>query len=326
MIPVLVKELEGLEQLPFDLYNKNGRLIFRSGEVLSAGKVLQLRYIDVFRKTDDEIPVEKKPVEAVPPSIDWETKEETRPTKAILFDSPRIHEINPDSIIDPQLQVSIKTSVHTLIDTMTSKEIPDPVVYNAARDEIVNEVLGSVDKVHHLNQLRVFDDYDYSHAVNVSVLAVMLGYKLGMTGTGLRTLALGSLLHDIGKTRIPKQILHKPGALTPKEYEIVKLHAPLGYKIIKDELGLTEDIARIALEHQEKFDGTGYPKGLSGDSIDSMAHVVSVCDVYDALVSTKVYSNPKPSQDALKIMLNYGSSWFNPSVLYKFTHMTSFKE
>ena len=90
--------------------------------------------------------------------------------------------------------------------------------------------------------------------------------------------------------------------MTPKEYEIVKLHAPLGYKIIKDELGLSEDIALIALEHQEKFDGTGYPKGLSGDAIDPMSQVVSVCDVYDALISTKVYSNPKPSQDALKIL------------------------
>lgn len=319
MIPVLIKEIEGLKYLPFDVYTKNGRLIFRSGEVLTPGKILQLRYVEIFRKTEEPEPKKKKKTATL-------EKETPKPTKTIMIDSPRIREVNPESTFSPDSQISIKTSVHKLLDTMSSREIPDPVVYTAARDKIVTEVLDSVDKVNHLNQLRVFDDYDYSHAVNVSVLAVMLGYKMGITGSALKTLALGSLLHDIGKTRIPKQILHKPGPLTQKEYDIVKLHAPLGYKIIKDELGLPEDVARMALEHQEKFDGTGYPKGISGEAIDVMSQIVSVCDVYDALVSTKVYSNSKPSQDALKIMLNYGSNWFNPSILYKFTHMTSFKE
>jgi len=322
VIPLLVKDLENYQCLPFDVYTKNGRLVFRAGENLTAGKILQLRYIEIYRKSD--------PASSTQESS--ETKEKVanqsavKTTVKVVLDHPRIHEINEDSSFSPEMQVAIKTSIHELYDTMANGDIPDPIVYTAARDNIVSEVLASVDKVNHLNQLRVFDDYDYSHAANVSVLAVMLGHRVGMSGGALKTLALGALLHDIGKTRIPKQILHKPGALTPKEYEIVKLHAPLGYKIIKDELDLPEEVAKIALEHQEKFDGTGYPKGLSGESIGYMSQVVGVCDVYDALVSTKVYSNPKPSQDALKIMLNYGSKWFNPSILYKFAHMTTFKE
>lgn len=323
MIPVIVKDLENLKYLPFDLFNKNGRLIFKSGEILTPGKILKLRYIEVYRdeESEDSSKAAPKPLKEKEP-VKFEEKKPT----VVVIESERIEEINPESSISPQAQVEIKSSVHKVLDTLTGGELPDPVLYNAANDKIVTEVLESVDKVNHLNQLRVFDDYDYSHAVNVSVLSVMLGCKLGLAGTMLKTLGLGALLHDVGKTRIPKQIINKPGALTAKEYEIVKLHAPLGYKIVKDELGLDEEVAKVALEHQEKFDGTGYPKGLSGEAIGQLSQIVSVCDVYDALVSTKVYSNPKPSQDALKIMLNYGSKWFNPSILYKFTHMTSFKE
>lgn len=334
MKPVFVKDLESCDYLPYDLYSKSGRIIFRSGELLTAGKLLKLRYIQIFTNEPDVSVRDIRPSGVL---VDEKASSDSvsglkgsipvlRPEYTIVSDDFRIEEINPESLLPASSQVFIKTKMHQVFNTLAKGEIPDPVLYNAAKDKIVNDVLEAVDQIGHLNQLRVFDDYDYSHGVNVAILSVMLGHKLAMSSTILKTLALGALLHDIGKTRIPKQVLYKPGALTEKEYEIVKLHAPLGYKIVKDELGLPENVAEIALGHQEKFDGTGYPKGLSGDDIGKFSQIVSVCDVYDALVSTKVYSNSKPSQDALKIMLNYGSKWFNPRILYKFAHMCSFNE
>lgn len=333
MIPVLIKDLEAQKYLPYDIFNKDGRLIFRVGEIVTPGKLLQLRFIEIYRKSEpDKSIIEKRIPSPDPKNIVFEkqqsipTLKTIKPIKPVILDSSRIGEINYESIISPESQIAIKTSIHELIDVMTDGDMPDPAVYTETRDKIVNEVLATVNEVEHLNQLRLFDDYDYSHGINVSILCVMLGYKMGLNTYLLRPLALGSLLHDIGKVRIPKNIINKKGALTEKEYDIVKLHAPLGYKIIKDELNLPEEIAKLALEHQEKFDGSGYPKGISGEAIDTLSQIVSVCDVYDALVSTKVYANPKPSQDALKIMLNYGSKWFNPSILYKFIHMSSFNE
>jgi HD-GYP domain-containing protein (c-di-GMP phosphodiesterase class II) len=329
VIPVLVKELENLKHLPYDIFNKGGRLIFRSGELITPGKLLQLRYIEIYRKPEavqkpQPLPEKEKHVETTDqPGV---VVPVLKKKLAFSPNNERINEINPESAMKPESQVTIKNSMHKIVDAVGLGTQPDPVVYNGARDKIVAEVLGTVDQVSHLNQLRVFDDYDYSHGVNVAILSVMLGIKMNIASTMLKNLALGALLHDVGKTRIPKQILYKPGPLTDKEYEIVKLHAPLGYKIIKDEMGLPEEIAKPALEHQEKFDGTGYPRGISGEAIGTFSQIVSVCDVYDALVSTKVYSNPKPSQDAIKIMLNYGSKWFNPTVLYKFSHMTTFTE
>jgi len=333
VIPVLIKDLENQKYLPYNIYNKNGRLIFRIGEIITPGKLLQLRFIEIYResdsdkaKSDKENKVKNQNNPAIKDKLSGPSLTIVKPIKPVIMHHDRIGEVNFDSVISQDSQIAIKTSIHDLIDSMTVGEIPDSAVYTSARDKIVTEVLATVSEVEHLNQLRIFDDYDYSHGINVSILSVMLGYKMGLNSYLLRPLALGSLLHDIGKVRIPKNIINKKGALTPKEYEIVKLHAPLGYKIIKDELNLPEEIAKLAFEHQEKFDGTGYPRGISGEAIDTLSQIVSVCDVYDALVSTKVYANPKPSQDALKIMLNYGSKWFNPSILYKFIHMSSFNE
>lgn len=334
MKPVLIKDLESYEYLPFDLYAKNGCLIFSSGEPLTAGKLLKLSYVEIFRR-DDPIRDHKNVSSAVSTEekVYFESESANKsvtpvlkPEYTVVSDQHRIEEINPESLMPSESQVYIKSKMHQVFDTLTKGDSPDPYLYNAARDKIVSEVIGAVEQVSHLNQLRVFDDYDYSHGVNVAILSVMLGHSLKIKISLLHEMALGALLHDIGKTRIPKQVLYKPGRLSEKEYELVKLHAPLGYKIVKDELGLDENVARIALEHQEKFDGTGYPKGLSGDNIHVFSQIVGVCDVYDALVSTKVYSNSKPSQDAIKIMLNYGSKWFNPRILYKFTHMCSFNE
>lgn len=304
--------------LPFDIFTKQGRLVVKSGTVLAPGILLQLRYIDVYRKPDSQVAEETKG--KAPEAV------KVQPKKYAPKLPNKIYDVNSDSTIPPEIQIALKSTFHEIVDTIGDGGIPDITLYTSARDKIVSEVLSEINNISHFNQLRILDEYDYSHGLNVSILSVMLGYKVGLNSYQIKTLALGALLHDIGKIKIPKQIIHKPGALTPKEYEIVKLHAPLGYKILRDEMGLPDEIARPALEHQEKFDGTGYPKGLSGDSIGILSQIVSVCDVYDALVSTKLYSNPKPSQDAIKIMLNYGSKWFNPTFLYKFSHMTNFNE
>ncbi len=122
---------------------------------------------------------------------------------AFVPNESRLHEINTESAMSPEKQISIKKSMHKIVDATAVGEVPDPLVYTAARDEIVAEVLGSVDEVSHLNQLRVFDDYDYSHGINVSILSVMLGYKLHITSSMLKTLALGALLHEYRQNQDP---------------------------------------------------------------------------------------------------------------------------
>ena len=132
-------------------------------------------------------------------------------------------------------------------------------------------------------------------------------------------------LHDIGKIGVPDRILLKPGKLTPEEFEVMKTHTTLGYEAIvhtEQELGVDVGFLRhakeIALSHQEKWDGSGYPQGLKGEAIPLSARLMAVADVYDALISRRVYKEPMPHEQAAEIMRHGRGSHFDPDVLDAF--------
>jgi putative two-component system response regulator len=132
-------------------------------------------------------------------------------------------------------------------------------------------------------------------------------------------------LHDIGKVGIPDAILLKPGKLTPEEFEIMKTHTTVGYesivraeKALGTELSFLQPAKEIALSHQEKWDGSGYPQGLQGEAIPLSARLMAVADVYDALISKRVYKNPIPHGESVQIMTQGRGSHFDPDVLDAF--------
>jgi putative two-component system response regulator len=141
----------------------------------------------------------------------------------------------------------------------------------------------------------------------------------------IETLFKSAPLHDIGKVGVPDRILLKPGRLEPDEFEIMKTHTTLGYEAIHQaEVDLGADLPflrqakEIALYHQEKWDGSGYPEGLKGDEIPISARLMAVADVYDALVSRRVYKEPMEHQQAREIMLKGRGSHFDPDILDAF--------
>lgn len=318
MIRVNVKELEGTKVLGYDLYTDKGRMICPAGTELTAGKILQLSYVKLFRKQDGGFskPVAVKnqePVAVAEPKIDV--------SKGILEEPP-----DWDTKIDEVVKREVLTSTREFLNDIQTGKTPDAAVCEVISEKLVEEVTSKVEEVDYLGQLRMFDEYTYSHNVNVSALSVALGIKIGVREKDIKDLALATLLHDIGKMRIPKEVLNKPGRLTDKEFEIMKLHASLGYKVIKDELKLPYKISRVALEHQERFSGTGYPRRLKGDEIGLFSQICSIADVYDAIASKRVYKPAKTSKDTIKIMLSEGSASFNPSLLYKFIHLCNYSE
>jgi putative two-component system response regulator len=132
-------------------------------------------------------------------------------------------------------------------------------------------------------------------------------------------------LHDIGKVGIPDRILLKPGRLTPEEFEIMKTHTTLGRDAIaqaEQSLGMSVPFLNcakeIALSHQEKWDGSGYPEGLKGDDIPIAARLMAVADVYDALISRRVYKEPMPHEEAVAIMVAGKGTHFDPDILEAF--------
>lgn len=133
------------------------------------------------------------------------------------------------------------------------------------------------------------DAYTHDHTRRVAMLAVGVGEELGLPRGRLRALAVGALLHDIGKLSIPDQILKKPAALTEPEFAVVQEHPGRGRQLLRELGGFGDDVLRLVHDHHERLDGSGYPGGLCGEEICFDARLLAVCDVYDALRSKRVY-------------------------------------
>jgi len=133
------------------------------------------------------------------------------------------------------------------------------------------------------------NQYTLFHSINVSFYAMLIGKWLSMPKAKILDLILAGLFHDIGKLRIPKHILNKEGSLTTEEFEIMKGHTTLGYDLIKNLIGLNQDIKKSILMHHERIDGTGYPNGVTGDSIGEYERIIAIADIYDAMTTNRVY-------------------------------------
>ena len=133
------------------------------------------------------------------------------------------------------------------------------------------------------------DSYTYRHSVNVGILALVLGISYDLNKNDLYDLVMGSILHDIGKMFIPSEILMKKGKLTPEEFRIIQEHPTRGFHYLKDYSNLSAKARIVVLQHQERIDGSGYPYGLKGDQIYIFSKIAAVADIYDALISDRIY-------------------------------------
>jgi len=132
------------------------------------------------------------------------------------------------------------------------------------------------------------DEYTECHTRRVALRAVQVGEELGLSPIRLRALATGALVHDIGKLSVPDAVLKKPGPLTDEEFALIKRHPESGDRLLAD-LGFGDDIRQLVRDHHERLDGSGYPHGAAGSAISLDVRILTVCDVYDALISTRVY-------------------------------------
>ena len=158
------------------------------------------------------------------------------------------------------------------------------------------------------------DEYTEEHTRRVALRAVQVGEELGLTGSRLRALATGALVHDIGKLSVPDSILQKPGPLTDDEFEIIKRHPEWGDKILVD-LGFGDEVRHLVRDHHERLDGSGYPHGAESSLISFDARILGVCDVYDALISNRVYRAAWPHEKAFALLREQSGTCFDPKCI-----------
>ncbi|WP_319764209.1 HD-GYP domain-containing protein [Maridesulfovibrio sp.] len=163
--------------------------------------------------------------------------------------------------------------------------------------------------------LKKYDEYTYTHCINVNLYALLLGKALGLKRDELEMLGIAALFHDVGKGRVPNTVLNKPGKLTDAEYEIMKSHSLKGLAVLQDVDGLDEAVLRGVVEHHERYDGSGYPSGVMGENIHPFGRIIAISDVYDALTSVRVYKKAVTPAKTLSQMYKWKGTDFDPAYL-----------
>jgi len=153
-----------------------------------------------------------------------------------------------------------------------------------------------------LDEVRRYHEGTFQHCLLVTGIAVAFGLDVGFSGGDVSRLGMAATLHDIGKARIPLAILDKPGRLDPEEEEIIKRHPAIGYELLKGVRGISPEILDGVRHHHEYLDGSGYPDGLSGSQISDLVRLLTISDIFAALVEARPYKPPMPRQDAYQIL------------------------
>lgn len=156
---------------------------------------------------------------------------------------------------------------------------------------LVNPKQTTLDVFDMLHNMRQVNDSTYAHSLNVAIISRIIGKWLHFSNEELGTLTLAGLLHDIGKTKIPDEVLNKDGKLTDEEFQMIRNHPKYGYDILKSQ-PLNSHIKKAALMHHERCDGSGYPMGLTMEEIDDYALIIAIADVYDAMTAARSYRAP----------------------------------
>lgn len=160
----------------------------------------------------------------------------------------------------------------------------------------------------YVNALGNYVDWLYTHSIDVSMISLMMAVKLGYSDAELLNIGLGALLHDVGKLLVPKPIIQKPGPLSDMEMAYIRQHCELGMSSLEP-LNLPKECTDIVLQHHERLDGSGYPKGLKGDEICRNARIVMIADAVDAITSGRPYKSPRKMGAAIRILRNEGEKY-----------------
>lgn len=201
---------------------------------------------------------------------------------------------------------------YTLSHTLNTSKIKEMI------DKILDELLNNKEILINLSDIKSVDDYTFEHSVNVCILSLITGIGLGYNNLRLKDLGIGALLHDIGKLKIPEEILKKPLQLTVEEFEEIKKHTIYGYEILKDNENISMISAFIAFGHHERYDGSGYPLQLRGENIHQCARIVAIADVYDALTSDRVYRKKLRPHEVVEYITSLGNSYFDKEIVEVF--------
>lgn len=270
------------------------------------------------KKTDvaEETPAETKRPESVPealcpdPEIEFPAHDEEEdaapPVDADFFDELKEAK-------------SLRNEAEELVRGFLRKARLSGEIDTKSVDSTVGRMVDSLfrnpDALTSLSRLKSFDDYTFSHCVNVSILSLAIGKHMGLKKKEIKDLGIGAILHDIGKMLVPESILKKPAKLTEDEFSVMRTHASLGDDLLSQNSEISREARQVALHHHERFDGSGYPAGLAGEEIPIFARIGAVADIYDAMSSNRVYQKAVAPEEALRKLYIMRGTHLDPAIV-----------
>lgn len=197
----------------------------------------------------------------------------------------------------------VKRNFETMLASSERSRMDRPFIAKPMKsimDAILDELLEQKEGMVMLMNMGTVDNYLYQHSLNVCVYTSLLASQSGLSRDEVYQIGLGALLHDVGKVKVHIDLIKKPGQLTAEEFENIKLHTIYGFNMLKDQPNISLAVAHCALQHHERLDGSGYPRGIKGNEISEPAKWIGIVDSYDAMTTNRVYRSPILPHDAIE--------------------------
>ncbi|RFU63795.1 HD-GYP domain-containing protein [Peribacillus glennii] len=244
----------------------------------------------------------------------------------VYIQDPRTEHIKPGKNITETLRrEAISTIENTFTDLQKNDSLSSSFVIEKAYRRfsglirhIMNDIRSNDELLTLLADVYTYDNYIFTHSLNVTLYSLAIGMELKLSSKQLETLGLGAILHDVGKMLVPVEILMKPGRLTKEEFEEIKKHSETGFHLIRNVQTLPLLVAHCAYQHHERIDGSGYPRGLTGDDIHFFGKIIAVADVFDAVTSNRVYRSAMLPHEGLEILYAGSGVQFEMKVVEAF--------
>lgn len=280
---VSVDKLNSEVRLAKTIYDSFGSVLLKKGTILTNSYLKSLKKLKI-----KSIYVDDGTIEAI--KVDEAVSEETR---LQVFYVAR----------EALLNISEGNPIH-------QKKVEDAV------NKLIDQILQHKDTMIHLIDIRSMYDHTFCHSVNVCILSIMTGLTLGYDELKLKELGIGALLHDIGKAKL-LEVVNSERKLTEQCYQLVQKHCDLGYEVLSRS-NIDIFAAEVARQHHERYNGKGYPRGLSGKGILEYARIVAIADVYDALISDRPYRDRIPPNEVINMIRSGAGTDFDPDIVDKF--------
>lgn len=210
---------------------------------------------------------------------------------------------------------------HTVGDVMNdiaNNKTLDGTALKRAINPMLDSIISNPDAFVWLTRMKYKDNYTYNHAVSASVWAVSFGRHLGFPRPKLQSLALGAMLFDIGKMKLPEKLINNPKRYNQFEYELVKKHIDYSLEILNNTKGIGADVIEMVATHHERHNGSGYPNGMLGDQIPILGKIAGIVDCYDAIISDRVFATALSPHDAVKKLYDWRDIDFQAELVEQF--------